>query len=43
MLLPPQSPKKQVTAAGARQILAQEGYIEVVDGKMRLVVDLPTL
>ena len=42
-MLPPPSPspsKKQVTAVGAH--IAQEGYIEVVDGKMRLVFDVPT-
>jgi hypothetical protein len=37
---PPPSPKKQSTAIGVK--IAQEGYIEVVDGKMRLVFDVPT-
>jgi hypothetical protein len=39
-MLPPASPRKEVTALGVQ--IAQEGYIEVVDGKMRLVFDVPT-
>ena len=35
------SPKKQVTAVREGSQMAQEGYIAIIDGKMRLVSDCP--